>query len=703
MKLVLQLSIVLAAFLTEVGFAQDGSEFRPPAVPLVVHDPYLSIWSMSDKLSDQYTKHWTEANNELFGMVKIDGTCYRFSKGWPQWNENLWGRPSPEAMEQESVEVTPTRTIYHFTASGVHLTMTFTTPILTHDFDILSRPITYISWEVKSIDEREHKVQLYFEASSEIAVDQSNQNVVSSRFNLTDLDVLRVGTKDQDILKKWGDNVRIDWGYLYLVAARNDNLHTVLSDAFDSRISFIQNKNLNLADQIDDEGVLHDKVYRRGMPVLALSYDFGTVADQSASFMAMLAYDDLYSIEYMNQRMRPYWNRNNTGIGNLLALAHSQYDSLKEACIKFDHQLIDDLTNAGGIKYAKVASLAYRQAFAGHKLVSNNKGVPYYFSKENFSNGSIATVDVTYPSAPIFLYLNPELLRAMLLPILEYAATDRWKFDFAPHDLGKYPLANGQLYGGGEYSEEYQMPVEESGNMLILTAVLTNISGNTEFISDHWSVLKTWADFLVKNGLDPINQLCTDDFTGHLAHNTNLSIKAILAIRSFAYLCEVKGDGKLMKYYKNEAELMANIWEQKASDGDHYKLAFDQSGTWSQKYNLIWDQVLDFRLFPVKVIEKEIAYYKQQQNTYGLPLDSRSDLTKLDWIYWTAALTNNKEDFQFFTDPVYDFLHKTSDRVPMTDCYFTESGRKRSFQARSVVGGVYMNLLKKSMQLNRSK
>jgi hypothetical protein len=391
--------------------------------------------------------------------------------------------------------------------------------------------------------------------------------------------------------------------------------------------------------------------------------------------------------------LRPYWRKGGMNTAELLRSAEQDYPALVDRCRKFDEELTEDLQSAGGHAYAAIAVLAYRQALAAHKLVADFDGTPLYFAKENFSNGCIATVDVTYPSSPLFLLLNPALLKAQIRPILDYASTARWRFPFAPHDLGTYPLANGQVYGGGEKTEENQMPVEESGNMLLLVAALSRAEGDTTFAHRYWPVLSKWADYLRSKGLDPENQLCTDDFAGHLAHNTNLSLKAIVALGAYAKLAAVLGKSDVADNYAKLAKEMAVTWIKMADDGDHFRLAFDKPGSWSQKYNLVWDRILDLNLFPADVHRKEVSFYLTKQNRFGLPLDNRKDYTKLDWVVWTATLADTSKEFQAMVEPVLRFVNESPDRVPLTDWYDTVTGKQQGFQARSVVGGVYVKLL----------
>jgi hypothetical protein len=528
---------------------------------------------------------------------------------------------------------------------------------------------------------------VYFEAAADLVVNTPDEPVWTARYQLDGQPVLRMGSREQAVLAKRGDDLRIDWGFLYLAADRAEGVSQGALNREAARAAFAS------TGRLPDSDDLGDTARRGGNPVLAESVDLGRAGAGGVTRYLMIAYDDLYSIEYFQRKERAWWRRKGAEASDLLRAARREHDALADRAKRFDAELMADLRSAGGDSYARLGALAYRQTLAAHKLVADADGTAMYFPKENFSNGCIATVDVIYPSAPFTMLFNPKLLEAQLEPVMQYARMDRWPWPFAPHDLGTYPQANGQVYGGGERTEQNQMPVEESGNMLILTAALARVQGSPAFAEKYWPQLTKWAEYLKEKGLDPENQLSTDDFAGHLAHNANLSIKAILALGSYGLLAEMTGRKAQADGYRALAREYAQKWVDLASDGDHYKLAFDKPGTWSQKYNLVWDRILGLNLFPPEVARKEMAFYLAHQNQYGLPLDNRRDYTKLDWILWTATLADSRDEFVKLVDPVYRFANESPSRVPLTDWFDTKTGKQQGFQARSVVGGVFVKLL----------
>ena len=651
--------------------AQGKAAFRPPAVPLVTFNPYLSIWSEADRLTDDVTRHWTHREQALDSLIRVDGKSFRLMGVEPK---------VVPALHQVGVRVLPTRSIYDFDNGHVHVTMTFMTAALPNDLNALARPLSYITWDVRSVDGATHAVSLYDSAGSALAVDKPTQEVEWRRETMGGLTALRTGTHKQNILGSSGDDHQLDWGYAYLVAPT-----TQTGAAMGSSRALLDGFVLTGTLPADD--TLMPRPVNDGNPTLAFTFNLGKVGAAKVSRHVMVGYDEIYSILYFRRKLRPYWRRDGATPTTMFQDAERDYLPLTRRCETFDRELMADMTKAGGVKYADMCALAYRECIAGCGLAADVNGQPLFFTKENTSNGDIATVDVIFPMDPIWVFLSPSLAKASLVPIFAYAASDHWKFPNAPHDLGTYPIARGTDDGGEG------MPVEESANMLILCDAIAQAEGSPEFVAKWWPQLTQWAEYLEKYGLDPEDQLCTDDFMGHLAHNANLSVKAILGLAAYGDLCRMRGDTKNAAKYKQEARADAQHWIAATEDNGHSRLAFDKPNTWSQKYNLVWDHILGLNVFPPTVARQEISFYKSIMQSYGVPLDSRTHLTKTDWSLWTATMANNRADFEMLISPIYDYLNTTTTRMPLVDSYVTDNIHSDGMHARPVIGGLFIKML----------
>jgi hypothetical protein len=803
-----------------LGYGSFSQVNKMPAYPLIVHDPYFSIWSTTDKLNESVTRHWTGKEQPVLGLIKVDDLIYYFlgepenpvknilpageekpyecryteddpGAGWmnedfndaawkigkapfglgwdndfaTEWkSKSIWVRRQFELSDidieklvlklrhdedvevyvngglayscnascftsdyrnypvadsirdklkkgknvlamhctnangwswldaglgkqkqvrdlnraiQKSVNISATQSSYLFLAGGVQLNLTFLSPLIATNLDLLSRPVSFVNFKVTATDNVSHNVRIYFGVSSGLSVNKLSEQVTTDLYESDKLNILKAGTKDQPVLKTKGDDVRIDWGYVY-VATPKDNTVTQTVNTFESSLDLFKAK----------DGNKDISIYPGRQLMLNTFFEFGNTGNSPMEKYAMIGYDDLFSIQYFGQDCKAWWKKKYTSMEGLLEQSAKEFGTIRTMCSDFDKQLYSDALKAGGEQYAKLCVMAYRQSLAAHKLVRGPNGELLFPQKENFSNGSIWTVDVTYPSAPLSLLYNPELLKGMTDPLFYYSESGKWTKPFPAHDLGTYPLANGQTY-------PEDMPVEEAGNMIILSAAICKAENKGDFAKKHWKTLGQWVEFLVKDGFDPSNQLCTDDFAGHLARNVNLSMKAIVGIASYARMAAMTGDKQTAAKYEAIAKEYAQKWTKMADDGDHYSLTFDKKGTWSQKYNLVWDKLLKLNLFPPSVYNKEIHFYESKQNEFGLPLDSRKTYTKSDWIIWTATLAGDIGDFETLVKPIYNYATTTPTRVPLSDWHETIDGTQVGFQARSVVGGYFIKMLER--------
>ena len=616
----------------------------------------VKVHDSKKKVLSKYLDLSQEAIDALRPGENVIAAYCANPKGSAQFDVAIFYDPNPsgeyaQTAEQLYADVQPMQTRYGFTCGPVELNVKFLAPLFLDNLDLVSRPVNYVAYEVKSLDGAKHDVQVLLEATPAWAVNiYGNEETASEVYYKNGLAYLKASSLEQDILGKSGDDDRINWGSFYLVGEENNTLATL-----------VDNGNLRMIRNL------------------------GYVKNSEGKFM--IGYDDLYSVQYFGENLRPYWNRTgDVTIESQFELANKEYRKLAKKATEFDYALMQEAIEAGGKKYAELCALAYRQAISAHKLVQTNEGFLTFLSKENNSNGSIGTVDVTYPSFPIFFKYNTKLARALMDHIFHYSESGRWTKPFPAHDVGTYPLANGQTY-------PHDMPVEEAGNMLVGAAAVCAYENSAEYAQAHWDVMTTWVDYLCEFGLDPENQLCTDDFAGHFAHNANLSIKAIVGIGCYARMADMLGQKEVAQKYHAIAKDLAAQWQTMSIDGDHYKLTFDREGTWSQKYNLVWDELLDLGLFDDDIMDVEIPYYLTKQNIYGLPLDNRSTYSKSDWIIWTATMADSDEEFEAFIDPLWKFYDETIQRVPMSDWFYTDKPEYCMFIARSVVGGYFIKML----------
>ena len=614
-----------------------------------VHDSKKKATGLSVKLPQEVVESLVPGENVVAaycanptGSAQLDVALYAEVRQPEQYEQTA---------QQLYADVQAMQTRYGFACGPVELNVKFLAPLFLDDLDLVSRPVNYIAYEVKSLDGAKHDVQILLEATPSWAVHlYGTEETVSETYAQNGLLYLKASSVQQDILGKKGDDDRINWGSFYLVAESRNTEASVAENGF-----------------------------------MRFTRNLGNVKNAEGKFM--IGYDDLYSVQYFGENLRPYWNRTgDVTIESQFELANKEYRKLAKKATAFDYALMQEAIEAGGKKYAELCALAYRQAISAHKLVQTNEGFLTFLSKENNSNGSIGTVDVTYPSFPIFFKYNTKLARALMDHIFHYSESGRWTKPFPAHDIGTYPIGNGQTY-------PHDMPVEEAGNMLVGAAAVCAYENSTEYAKSHWDVMTTWVDYLCEFGLDPENQLCTDDFAGHFAHNANLSIKAIVGIGCYARMADMMGQKEVAQKYFKVARDLAAQWKEMAADGDHYKLTFDREGTWSQKYNLVWDELLDLGLFDDDIMDVEIPYYLTKQNIYGLPLDNRSTYSKSDWIIWTATMADSDEEFEAFIDPLWKFYNETVERVPMSDWFYTDKPEYCMFIARSVVGGYFIKML----------
>jgi len=319
-----------------------------------------------------------------------------------------------------------------------------------------------------------------------------------------------------------------------------------------------------------------------------------------------------------------------------------------------------------------ITSLSARQAFGATQLVGNTTK-QYLFLKEISSDGNVQTVDVIFPFHPILIYLEPSLVKLMLDPLFENQESGQYPNTYSMHDLGAhYPNGTGHPDGLDE-----KQPLEECGNMLIMTLAYAQRTNDNAYLTQHYKILDQWTQYLIQEALIPADQISTDDFAGSLANQTNLALKGIIGIEAMAVIANLTGNIADGTNYTNIAHSYINQWQTLGVAQDatppHTTLGYGLNDTHGLLYNLYGDKLLNLGLVPQNIYDMQSTFYPTVADKYGVPLDTRHNYTKSDWEMWTAAIASTSTQQMFISDLAL-WINETPTNRAFTDLYDAQTG-----------------------------
>ncbi|CAO1620100.1 unnamed protein product [Parajaminaea phylloscopi] len=705
---------------------------RPPSLPLAVKGPYVNAWLPAGNyldstppnkvgnggyLAGQEPAFWTSGYGATgdfrlgwHGFIRIDNTTY-------QWMGDAFGRTVRQGKnaEQLSAEFTATKTIFRFEAAGVRFNVTFMTPVWPDDLVRQSIPLSYLHFELDTASAEGRSVQVYADID-ERWITAHTMDFENYPYNQD--------FKDLKGVARW--YLQRDKPQVYTEFRQRAEWGNVTWAVRDRAALYARNNN-NVVTQLEflDTGILSNHRDRVAGDNNAFAYavDFDAQKSPADIVFAIGQFRDPY-VNYIraknpgNGRNESFqqdryglWAANFT-MDEAVTFFVNDFENALKHCTKLDAKIAADARavvggGAVGDHYAAITQLSVRQSLATTELTISkdkkggwNTSDTLMFLKEISSNGDMSTVDVMFPQFPLLTYLNPELLRLLMLPIFEYTESGLYPNKWCVHDLGVYPNAFGHNDGNDE-----PMQVEESGNMILMTlhwAQLVGKKAAKPFLRQHYRIMQQWAEFLVEDSLVPASQLSTDDFAGVLANQTNLALKGIEGIAAMGVIADWIGESKNASYYANVSSTYIQKWQKYAiaKKGTHTKLAYQDEDSWGTLYNLFGDRLLNLKLVPKSIYDLQDSWYPKVAQQWGVPLDSRHNWTKSDWEMFASAISPSNSTRNLFINKLFSFYTNGRTDAPATDLYESTTGDfpKQPFDpliyfiARPVVGGHFMHL-----------
>ncbi|QQK48227.1 Glutaminase GtaA [Penicillium digitatum] len=681
-----RLSLLVVSFVSSVGAQSTFSPARPPAIPLAVRSPYLSTWldvgsdgGNGGYLAGQWPVFWQNQVTGWAGLIRVDGNTYTWM-----------GLPGSNTVNQTAFEYTSTKSIFTMNVENkIEMNITFLSPVTPTDLKRQSLVFSYLNVEVSSLDGQKHNVQVYADISAEWVSGDRNA-IAEWEYGTTD-GVAYHKVYRQTQLAFSEKNEQGEWGNWYWATDDSKGMTHQSGAATDVRGQFTR------SGKLINGGDTNFRAISSTWPVFGFSSDLGLIDSTPVSTLFSLGLTQDEAVQYegaSNYAPVPsLWKSYFDTELAALSFFHQDHAESSNLASFFDSKVAQDSIATAGQDYLTITSLSVRQAFGATQLCGT-KNQTYLFLKEISSDGNMNTVDVVFPAYPIFLYANPELLKLVLTPLFENQEAGKYPNKYSMHDLGSaYPNATGHSDGNDE-----KMPLEECGDMLIMSLAYAQKSGDSDFLNNHYALLKQWTSYLVEDSLYPANQISTDDFAGSLANQTNLALKGMIGIQAMAVIANQTGHTADAANYSSIAKDYITQWQDlaiaKNANPPRTTLSYGDTASHGLLYNIFADAQLGLNLVPQSVYQMQSDFYPTVANKYGVPLDTRHTYTKGDWECFAAAVSSVNTRTMFIKD-LATWINETPTNRPLTDLYDTISGNypQNTFIARPVIGGSFAPLI----------
>lgn len=656
----------------------------------------------------------------------------------------------PSLATQTSAEFTSTKTVFTFDVnSKVTLTATFLSPVYPNDLVKQSLQFSYIDVAVESSDGASHDVQIYLdvtggECSGLCYLRECLQEITNSKFS----EWASGGDPSQQLVWSHGSSngvayhqfnltnqqvfTEIDqqaaWGTWFFATADSTGVRSRCflptrrtgrltfsvvdlgdcgghscsasiyeqSDTIEHRGYQLQSHQQRLVGLITSqspylsfEAFVSNRLHR---PTFGFAKDFGTVSSSVSNLFTIgVSQEDIVNFAETTSAgntMTALWKQVYSTAVDSLVGHFNDYSTAASDSSALDSQIATDTGNAGGANYTIITTLAVRQVFGALAPAVGTKQT-YLFLKEISSNGDSSTVDVIFPAHPIFHYLNSTLIKLLLDPLYVNQESGLYPNAYAEHDLGTFPNALGYPAGNDE-----AMPLEECGNMLIMTLGYAQRTGDTAYLTQHIDKLTQWAGYLVDEALIPANQISTDDFAGSLANQTNLALKGIIALKGMAQIANLTGNATGATYYDGVANDYLPQWVgfglNNASSPPHTVLDYNDPTSHGVLYNLYADRLLGLNFVDESIYTIQSNFYPTVALEFGVPLDTRHNWVKSDWEMFAASIADESTRTDLH-NLLVKWINETPQTTPYGDLFDGDTGgyTGADFTARPVVGGMF--------------